>query len=204
VSGDDLPSIFRTWTARRFLRQVQPLIEQVQGTVAADWTEAERTSAGPTVAAFRPPEPQPKLLASHTLASDLFVLTLVVSAIVGLATAHATSEVWNRVNTGLTVVLLAGAVMVLLQHSRGLLGRGMQRVAVASMLLSGITFYVQTFTVAFVTGVRTGAGSSVTPLLHPFVVAHQATYALELLLGFISAVITLRGTYNDDADIIKD
>jgi hypothetical protein len=102
------------------------------------------------------------------------------------------------------VVLLAGAVMVLLQHSRGLLGRGMQRVAVASMLLSGITFYVQTFTVAFVTGVRTGAGSSVTPLLHPFVVAHQATYALELLLGFISAVITLRGTYNDDADIIKD
>jgi hypothetical protein len=205
VSKDDLPSIFRTWTARRFLRHVEQRIAQVQGTVDASWTEAERTSAGPTVAAMAPPEP-PRRAAprSHTLASDLFVLSLVVSSIVGLATVHSPDVVWNRVNTGLNLAQLAGAVVVLVQHSRGILGRGMQRVAVASMLLTGVTFYVQSFTFAFINGARMGAGYGPMNPMRPFVVAHQVTYALELLLGFISAVITLRGTYQDEPDIIKD
>ncbi len=68
VSKDDLPSIFRTWTARRFLRRLQPLIAQVQGTVDAGWAEAERTSAGPSVGAMAPAVPQPRSAApSRTL-----------------------------------------------------------------------------------------------------------------------------------------
>jgi hypothetical protein len=205
VSKDDLPSLFRTWTARRFLRQVQPRIEQVQGTVDASWTEAERTNAGPVVAAQAPADSTPRAAAvSHTLASDLFVLSLVVSAIVGLATVHSPDVLWNRVNTGLNLVQLAGAVVVLVQHSRGILGRAMQRVAVAAMLLTGVTFYVQTFTFAFLNGVRMGAGLGPMAPMRPYVIVHQVTYALDLLLGFISAIITLRATYSDEPDIIKD
>jgi hypothetical protein len=205
VSRDDLPSLFRTWTARRFLRQVQPRIEQVQGTVDASWTEAERGNAGPAVASMAPAEaPRNATAAGHTLVSDLFVISLVVSAIVGLATAHSADALWNRVNTGLNLVQLAGAAMVLVQHSRGILGRAMQRVAVASMLLTGVTFYVQTFSFAFVNGVRVGAGLGQAAAVRPFVAAHQVTYGLDLLLGLIGAIVALRDAYRDEPDMIKD
>jgi hypothetical protein len=205
VSRDDLPSLFRTWTARRFLRQVQPRIEQVQGRVEAGWADAERGHAGPSVAAMAPTEtPRQAAAAGHTLASDLFVLSLVVSSIVGLATASSPAAVWNRVNTGLNLMQLAGAAVVLVQHSRRILGRAMQRVAIASLLLTGVTFYVQTFSFAFVNGVRIGAGPGQASAVRPFVVAHQVTYGLDLLLGLIGAIVTLRGTYHDEPDMIKD
>ena len=205
VSRDDLPSIFRTWTARRFLRQVQPRIEQVQGTVDASWTEAERGNAGPAVAAMAPAEaPRKAAAAGHTPASDLFVLILAVSAIVGIATANSPDLIWNRVNTGLNLVQLAGAVTVLVQHSRGILGRAMQRVAIASMLLTGVTFYVQTFSFAFVNGIRISGGMGLAPAVRPFVIAHQVTYGVDLLLALIGAIVTLRSTYRNEPDMIKD
>jgi len=205
VSRDDLPSLFRTWTARRFMRQVQPRIAQVQGTVDAGWAEAERTSAGPSLAAMAPVEPRPHAAApSHTLASDLFALVLVVCSAVGLATVTFPDAFWNRVNTVLTLVQLAAAVVVLVQYSRGMIAKPMQRVAIASMLLTGVTFYVQTFTFAFINGARIGAGIGPMTAIRPYVVAHQVTYGLNLLLGLISAVITLRGAYSDEPDIIKD
>jgi hypothetical protein len=205
VSRDDLPSLFRTWSARRFLRQVQPRIAQVQGTVDASWTEAERGHAGPAVAAMAPAEaPRTTAARGHTLAADLFVLSLVVSSIVGLATAHSADVLWNRVNTGLNLVQLAGAVAVLVQHSRAVLGRAMQRVAIASLLLTGITFYVQTFSFAIVNGVRIGVGLGQAAAVRPFVVAQQVTYGLDLLLGLIGAIVTLRGAYRDEPDMIKD
>jgi len=205
VSRDDLPSLFRTWTARSFLRKVQPRIEEVQGAVGASWTEAERGYAGPALAAWAPREaPRNAATAGHTPASDLFVLSLVVSSIVGLATVHSPALIWNRVNTGLNLVQLAAAVVVLVQHSRGILGRAMQRIAAASMLLTGVTFYVQTFSFAFISGVRMGAGLGPASAARPFVAAHQVTYGLDLLLGLIGAVIRLRGAYRDEPDMIKD
>jgi len=205
VSRDDLPSLFRTWTARRFLRQVQPRIEQVQGAIDPGWIQAERGKAGPAVAAMAPAQaPRNATAAGSTPASGLFLLILVVSAIVGLATANSPEVFWNRVNTGLNLLQLAGAVVVLVQHSRGILGRAIQRVAIASMLLTGVMFYVQTFSFAFINGVRMGAGLGQASAVRPFVVAHQVTYGLDLLLGLIGAIITLRSSYGDDPDMIKD
>ena len=40
--------------------------------------------------------------------------------------------------------------------------------------------------------------------IRPYVVVHQVTYGLNMLLGIISAIITLRGVYSDEPDIIKD
>ena len=201
VSKDDLPSLYRTWTARKFLRQVQPWIEQVQGVVDAGWAEAERTNAGPAAAAMAPAgEPRPRTAArAHTLAADLFVLTLFVSSLVGLFTLRSTYMVWFRVSTGLTLAQLAGAVAVLVQYSRGSLGRPMQRVAIAALVLIGVTFYVQTFTYSFVsaTGAFTAKGTGLN-LPGPVMVVHQATDALGLLLAFIGAAIIVRGTYHRD------
>jgi len=206
VSKDDLPSLYRTWTARRFLREIQPRIDDVQGLVDAGWIEAERSTAGPTPAAMAEVSPPPQgSKRAHTLAADLFVLSLLVGSAVGLGTMHATYTGWFQVNTGLTLLQLAGAVAVLVQYSRGILVRAMQRVAIAALVLIGVTFYAQTFTYSFnaangaflAKGVGMGAP-------RPVIAVHEATDGVGLLLGFIGAAIILRGTFGRDPDIIKD
>ncbi len=48
VSGDQLPSIYRMWTARKFLAAVEPLIAQTQGVVERAWAAAaEEREVGP-------------------------------------------------------------------------------------------------------------------------------------------------------------
>jgi hypothetical protein len=202
VSKDDLPSLYRTWTARRFLRKVQPRIEEVQGAVDAGWAEAERSSAGPIPAAMAPAAPRPSTTArSHTLAADLFVLSLFLGSLVSFATVHstATATAWSRVNGGLALLQLAGAVAVLVQYSRGSLGRPMQRVAIAALVVLGLNFYVQTFVFSFATAMRATPGSDVEGA---FMVFHRYRDGVGLLLGAIGAVIILRGRF--DPDIIKD
>ena len=205
VSKDDLPSLYRTWTARRFLRRVQPAIEQVQGTVETGWAETESRDAGPVAALQASTEPRPRAAErSRMPASDLFVLSLFVSSLVGLGTVHSTYAVWFRVNTGLTLCQLAGAIAVLVQYSRGRLGRAMQRVAVAALVLIGLTFYVQTFTYSVAGQAGTflfNARDAATP--RAVVVVHQATDGLALLLGFIGAALILRDGRRDPV-IIKD
>ena len=40
VSSDELPSLYRTWTARRFLARVEPAVAQAQGAIEGNWAEA--------------------------------------------------------------------------------------------------------------------------------------------------------------------
>ena len=44
VSLEELPSIYRTWTARRFLAKVEPGIAEVQGRVTGNWAEVLEAS----------------------------------------------------------------------------------------------------------------------------------------------------------------
>jgi len=200
VSKDDLPSLYRTWTARRFLSRVKPWIDQVQGVVDAGWAEAERANTGPVAAALAPVDPRPHAAPRHTAASDLFVLSLFVSSLVGLGTVHSNAEVWLRVNTGLTLAQLAGAIAVLMEYYRGRLGRAMRRVAVSALVLIGLTFYVQTFSYSFATATKSFALHGAAPMSGPIVMVHQVTHGVGLLLGFVGAAIILRG----GPDIIKD
>jgi hypothetical protein len=55
VSSDELPSVYRTWTARRFLARVEPRIVAVQGVVEGGWAEAaEQRSIGVAAAGVAP------------------------------------------------------------------------------------------------------------------------------------------------------
>jgi hypothetical protein len=207
VSKDDLPSLYRTWTTRRFLRRLQPLIAQVQGTVDAGWAEAERSNAGPVPAVPAPVEVRPRaaMARSHTPASDLLVLSLVVSSLVGLATVHSASVAWLRVNSALNVAQLACAAAVMMQYSRGSVARVMQRLAIATLVLVGVMFYAQIFSYSFASAAGAFmARSSGLGIPRPVVVVNQAVDGVRLLLGVISAIVTLRGSYRDEPDIIKD
>jgi hypothetical protein len=202
VSKDDLPSLYRTWTARKFLRRVKPWIDQVQGVVDSGWAEAERSNAGPVAAALAPVEPRPRAAApSHTMASDLFVISLFVSSLVGLATVHSRARFWVQVNTGLTLVEIAGAIAVLIEYYRGGVGRATQRLAVSALVLIGLAFYMQTFAFSFANaGKGFALNSAAMAMSGPGKVVHQVTDGLGLLLGFVGAAIILRG----GPDIIKD
>lgn len=204
VSRDELASVFRTWTAGRLLRRLQPRIEEVQGVAGAGWIAAGEFSDAPMVAAVAANGQSHPAAPSHTPASDVFVLALLAGAIGGLASAHSAALLWNRIITGVTLLQLGLAVLVLVQYSRGRLGRGMQRVAVAAMLLTGVTFYLQTFSLTLITGRQIGASVGTILITQPYVVLHEATCGLELLLGLIGAIVTLRGTLRDEPDIIKD
>ena len=48
VSSEELPSLYRTWTARRFLAAVEPAVAQAQGAIEGNWAEAvEDRQIGP-------------------------------------------------------------------------------------------------------------------------------------------------------------
>jgi hypothetical protein len=206
VSKDDLPSLYRTWTARRFLRQVQPRIEEVQGVAAAGWVEAERGDAGPAAARALPVATPPRAAArSHTLASDLFVLGLFVASLVGMTTADSVDTAWFRANSFLALLQLAGAIATLIQSYRGGLGRAMRRIAIASLVLTGVLFYAQTFAFTFVNAARLSeVYRAFAAIPRSLVVVRQAAHGVGLLLAFAGGVIILRSTYEDEADIIKD
>ena len=208
VSHDDLPSLYRTWSARRFLNRLKPVIDQVQGVVDPNWAEAERTSAGPAAPATSVAAPvaaNPGATRSHTPASDLFLLSLLVGALADVSVLHFNSDGGARIRMVLTLLQLVGAVAVLMEHYRGKLGRAMQRVAIAALVLIGVLFYVQTFSFSFMGALSASKGTNLVQLLPPVVVTiHQVAGGIRLLLCFIGLAIILRSGYRDEPDIIKD
>jgi hypothetical protein len=199
VSRDDLPSLYRTWTARKFLNQVKPRIDRVQGVVDAGWAEAERSHTGPAPAPLAPVSPPPRAAArSHTVASDLFVLSLFIGALVDLAVVHSQLPVWRRVTAGLSVAQLVGAVAVMIQHNLGTLTSAL---AVAALVLMGVMLYVQAFSLSLANVTAFNVNGTALPLQW-LVVAHQAADGVGLLLGFIGAAIILQGGNRGQADII--
>jgi hypothetical protein len=201
VSHDELPSLYRIWTARRFLKRVKPRIDQVQGVMAAGWMETEGSLAGPADAPLADaPSPTPAATRSHTLASDLFVLSLFVGALVDLNAVHSHIPAWSRVSTGLSFVQLIGAIAVMIQHYRGTLHSAMHKVAVADLVLMGAMLYVQALSLSLA-GVDEFRLNGASLPLSWLAVAHQAVDGLGLLLGFLGAAIILRG--RSQPDIIK-
>jgi len=177
---------------------VKPLIDRVQGIVDAGWAEAERSIAGPAAPApdaewaDRAARPAAH---SHTLASDLFVLSLFVGAIVDLSVAHSHAAIWPKVTTGLSTAQLVGAIVVMVQRYRGDLRPAMHKLAIAALVLMGVMLYVQYFSMSFTAA---AIGSGMNPLAAPALsaavaVGHRVADGLGLLFGFIGAAVIFRG-----------
>src|ERR1039457_1490078 len=93
VSDDPLPSLYRTWTARRFLDEVKPWIDEVQGSLEANWAEAvENHAAGPpTAAPPTTPAAAAPALRTHTTACLVLVVSLLAKATLDILTLHSVS-----------------------------------------------------------------------------------------------------------------
>ena len=157
VSREDLPSIYRTWTARRFLQQLEPHILQAQGALPENWVEVVDTRVigppdlaapiqspaftAPGFTAAAPTEAPRKPARARTPISDLFVVSLLADAIVLALTLGLDARRIQWAIYGLAFARMLTAVLVLVQHYRGSLQAGMQRLAILSLIFLGLLFY---------------------------------------------------------------
>lgn len=210
VSRDDLPSLYRIWTARRFLREVEPRIAAVQGTVQNWAEEIETRDIGPaemrpdTSGVPPPPRPRPPAR-TRTLASDFLILCLFADAIWNTATLNVPQWLHGMGQT-MALLLTLAAILVVVQHYRGHIKTAMQRLALAVLIGMGIMYYFR----PVVTGMMLGASASAnrrTPLtaarfVTPAPWMRTVEAVMTALLGVAGLGIVLAGGDEEEPPVI--
>jgi len=201
VSGDELPSIYRLWTARKFLAQVEPLIAQTQGVIEGEWAAAaEERAVGPSLAvpslAVPSPvetgQPEPSGLPRRSLVTDLLLASLFADAVVNLAPLPAALNSWLPFAAALATI--AGAIAVIVQHHRGRLKTGMNRVAIASLVAFGLLYYVQSVRAGITAGVTAAkTGKQTIAIAFPrSKVARETGAGFDAILVIVGLIVSLR------------
>jgi hypothetical protein len=197
VSADDLPSLYRTWTAHRFLRRVQPLIEQAQG--ALDPARAE-TVASPVIGPTEPslPEPVSPPPRNHTRKVSVVFAVLTASlfadAIFSVLTLHSRTGWSQTVDAVITLIEAGTAIAVIVHHYRGRARGAMQKLAIATLVVIGIFFYGQTIVASVTAGVQASANGQRAMLTLPFNSSvREIGAALAAVFGVVGVVIMLAG-----------
>ncbi len=163
VSRDELRSVYRTWTARRFLREVEPRIAQAQGVLEGEWAEAlEPRTVGPpgsVLARAEPPAPgaaPARRLRARTLVSDAFIGALLADAVVHAAFLVYSGPVLQWAGYALNLVEVAAACAIFAQAYRKQIKPAMQTLAIATLVIMGALYYTR----PFLTGLAQGAAAT--------------------------------------------
>jgi hypothetical protein len=166
VSCDDLPSVYRTWTARKFMSRVEPHIVAAQGAIEGDWVEAiDARSIGPPELAPDTRRPAsgtglqgPGTAGRPAPVSEIFVAAMFLDAVFSFAVRNhrTTAATWS--GYALLAIEIGLSVAILIQHHRGKLRAGMQKLVIVSILVTGAMWYSRPFIAAVtaVTDVRAG------------------------------------------------
>lgn len=200
VSSDELPSVYRLWTAREFLTAVEQPIAQTQGTIEGEWAmAAEERTVGPAPPVATPvpvpygtPETRPANVPRRGLVSDLFLLSLAADALTKSVALPAALRIWLPFLMELATVV--GAVAVIVQHNRGRIRAGMHRVAVASLLAFGVLYYVQSMSAgmsATLTAAKTGKRTIATTFPQS-PLAQQVGAGIDAILVIVGLIVALR------------
>jgi hypothetical protein len=159
VSREELPSIYRVWTARKFLDRLTPHIAQVQGAVDPNWVEfapeSEAAPASPLAGvAAGSLRPGARL---HTPAADLLVLTLWAAGAADLLLLHSTSGPTNTEQVVASVALMVESVVLFVQYHQGKLRVPMRNLGISAMIAVGIRYYINVFIFSFYAGMQQGS-----------------------------------------------
>jgi hypothetical protein len=208
VSNDPLPSLYRTWTARKFLDEVKPWIDEAQGSIEANWAEAvESHAAGPRApaSANTAPAAAAPALRSHTTACLVLVVSLLAEAALDLLTLHSFSTIFGWVFTGISVVQISSAILILIERQRRILRAAMQRVAVAALVVQGLSYYVTSISDAFANPGRIEVAIALSRLMLPqFILLREISSAIYVVLALIGLAIILRPAAGRPPDIIEN
>jgi hypothetical protein len=194
VSLDELPSIYRTWTARRFLAKVEPGIAEVQGRVEGNWAEA--LEARGAARALGPPSPavpgQTKRPArSRTPVSDLFVVSLFVNAAAILLAPHSPTTLVRWLTNGWLLMELGAIAGIFAQQYRGILRSGMPRLAIAAVIKTGIVYYIGLLMVSFAAAKNPGVDRAALMALPPYILLRQIDACLDAVLALVGAGVAV-------------
>jgi hypothetical protein len=149
VSREDLPSLYRMWTARKAVAELERRIAEVQGVFTEDWAEAADARAlGPPVTAGGAfgTSGQPGAGRSRNWVSDIFLASLFADAAITTILMRSQIPWLANLSVLLTVVQVASAIGIFVEKRRGVLRVGMQRLAIVALLFIGCTTYAQIVT----------------------------------------------------------
>jgi hypothetical protein len=206
VSSDPLPSVYRTWIARKFLLALEGRIREVQGELDPGWVEAvEERLVGPEAVrdAVRVPPPPPLLEGqpiepvtpliaaapltgrNMTVASIILLVAILLEVGVGVLMFYGNSLAAGWAFISLLGIQIVASIFVFLDRSKGRLRAPIHRVAIAKLIWLTLLFYSNTIanSVAKITM------ASATQTLAP---------GNDLLLGldtFLSAAFFLAGAF---------
>jgi hypothetical protein len=217
VSSEDLPSVYRSWTARKFLEQVEPYIAQVQGVIEGNWAEAvdQRqvgpipegrvgiaypAAAGPLAAASMP---APDSRRSRTLISLSFVVALCLGGLADLLSMRVAEQAARWVLLGFMLLQIVLGVAVLVQNYKGVLRPALRNLAIVTLAAFGVWYYA----VQMAAGVAIGLESAtrqmanrgpdvqrqyqaLSMISYPW--ARGAAGVISLILGLIGIALIMR------------
>jgi hypothetical protein len=202
VSRDELPSVYRTWVAGRFLRAVEPEIAAVQGAVDGAWADAVgNQTVGPRESAL-PGAAQPGFGPDPNSAAHRFQATpfyFLLAALFLDALIHGLGLYYSvltgpRVSNLLALLLISVATFVLVQYHRGKVRAAEQRLAIAALVAMGLLYYVRLTVVGAVEGARaTLEKRSIALDYTGGPVASKIEMGITLVLGLVGLVILIAG-----------
>jgi hypothetical protein len=146
VSREDLPSLYRMWTARKALAELERRIAEVQGVFTEAWAEAADTRAlGPAAVGDTLPSASGESIVarSRNWVSDIFLASLFADAVIATILMRSQTAWLADLSVLLTVVQVATAIGIFVEKRRGILRTGMQRLAIVALLFIGGTTYAQ-------------------------------------------------------------
>jgi hypothetical protein len=205
VSAEELPSLYRDWTARRFLSRVEPYVTQAQGAVEGNWAEAvEERQVGALPEGrvglalpgrVAPPATQPPHgKAARTPVSILLVVSLLLGGLAELLTLGVRNDVARWVLAGFLLVQVTAAVAAIVQNFLGGLRASMRNLAIVTLTAIGVWYYAVQLGGGVFLAYQRGAMNRATAAQTPF----QTPQALELMnypaaRGFAGGIGVLLG-----------
>jgi hypothetical protein len=149
VSSEELPSLYRDWTMRRFIAKVEPYVIQAQGSIEANWAESvedREIGALPEgrvgLSDVRASEPAPTGTSrARTPLSILFVASLVLGGAAVLATLGAPANTARWVLLVFVLLQLGTAVAVMVENFMGRLRASVRNLAIVAAVAIGAWYY---------------------------------------------------------------
>jgi hypothetical protein len=189
VSNDEIPSVYRRWSARRFLAAVEPLIAARQGAVPPNWAElAEQSGAAPA--------PFPVSLRgatgqSRTQASAALIVTLFLGA--GIEVAH-WPQVLDRWIVLVSILsIIAATVAVMVHRRKGLIKSSMQTLAIVTLVAVGLMSYGRILVTAGMASYKAAQTKSTVATTFDYAEPSDMrpyTASLYVLLGVIGVILS--------------
>ena len=205
VSNDELPSVYRRWTALRFLAAIEPVIAARQGSAPPNWAEiADQTGAVPAAASGPPPVALAATGKPRTGASDLLILSLFLSAGLELAHIPAAAQRWVVLVTMLSI--FAATVGVMLHRRKGLIKRSMNALAIVTLISMVVMMYGRVLVTAGMAGYRAGTTKSAVTLDTDFSETSGTrpfTAGLYALLGIVGLALSFSSQREEQPKLVE-